>query len=264
MKVTSIAFVGLAASALGACAASQSHPLSVSATEGRALFTSIATCAADRKVEAVQHPDSVNVRATAGAWAQFMAQGSQFNLVVVVDDSTGGPQAMQERAAAAKKTGDEIFACAVAAGPKAGPIVASATLAPSSSPAAPAPATVAAAPTAAATTTPAATPPAPAASSTATTSTSASATGTGKNPMDGFGRALGGAFGAMSDCTKLTACRTQLSGEVCLAADKKCLDAINSGDSGGPAGCSANLARVREAAERFKRRPDWKLPDVCK
>jgi len=251
------AFAVVVVLALGGCVPSQAHPLSVSAKEGRALFSSLAACASARQAEAVQHPDSVNVRAVPGAWAQFMAQGERFQLVVVVEDASGGPQVVQERAAAAKKVGDEIFSCALAAGPMPPPASPAVPASPSTPPD-PAPSASAAAAPAPSPAPPAASPSAPAGSA------SVAVGGSGKNPMDGFGRALGGAFGTMSDCTRLTACRTQLSGEVCLAADKPCLDAINGGDSGGPQACGKNLARVREAAERYKRRPDWKLPDACK
>jgi hypothetical protein len=101
--------------ALAGCAPAQTYPLSASADEGRALFPALLSCAADRKLEAVQHPSSVNVRAVPGAWAQFMAQGSAFALVVVVEDTSGGPEGAQQRAASAKSKGDELFACAVAA-----------------------------------------------------------------------------------------------------------------------------------------------------
>jgi hypothetical protein len=259
---------------LEACGAVQTHPLSVSANDGRALFPSIETCAAERKLEAVKHPDSVNVRAVPGAWAQFMAQGPRFNLVVAVEDQSGGPQAMQERAASAKKVGDEIFACALAAGPKPGTTTAPAGAEPTAGGATAAMGAGAPATTDATAATPAEAPPPAAAGATATATVSANGQAAtpaagpkpagGKNPFDGFGQALGGALGAMTDCTKLATCRTRLSGELCLGMDKSCLDAINSGDQGGPAECGKNLARVRTAAERFKKRPDWKMPDECK
>jgi hypothetical protein len=217
---------------LGGCvAAVQSYPLPASGDGGRALFASIASCAAAQNLEAVKHPDSVNVRAVPGAWVQYMAQGSGFNMVVVVDDASGGRDAVHRRTAAAKQKGDELHACAEAAGPQAIP------------PEAPTPR--------------AALPDAPPPKS---------------KGMDGFGAGFAGAFdamgkgfGAMTACTKLTTCRTRLSGELCLGADKSCLDAINSGPDGGPDGCARTLERVRGAAEKYKRRiPGYELPAECR
>lgn len=236
----------LAVPLLAGCGAVYSYPLPAPAAGARDLFGPIGQCAAAQNLPSAKHPDSINVNAVPGAWVQYMVQPNGFNMVVVVHDSSGGAQAIGERAAAAKAKGDEIYACA-----ERSPRVASAAPPPPPPGAMPPPPDAPPPP-------PGAPPPPPHG---------------GKDPMAGFGAGMGKAFdamgkgfGAMGACTQLTACRTRLSGEVCLGADKSCLDEINGGDSGGPDACGRNLERVRVAAHRYakKRIPGWKLPSECK
>jgi hypothetical protein len=224
----------LALAPLAGCAAVHSYALPLSGAEARAYFDPIAVCASQRNLDNVKHPNSVNVRAVPGAWVQYMVQNGGLNMVIVVDDGSGGPETVRHRSLAAKRRGDEIFACAQAAGPQ--PIAPVAQAQPPAPPAEPPPA-----------------PPAPPHGH------------GGKDPFAGMMQAMGKGFGAMAACTKLTTCRTRLSGELCLGTDKACLDAINSGDRGGPDGCAHNLERVRAAAEKYKRRiPNYELPAECK
>src|SRR5262245_1195092 len=102
----------------GCVAAVHSYSLPLSGADARGYFAPIATCATQRSLQSVKHHDSVNVRAVPGAWVQYMAQNGAFNMVVVVEDGSGGPEAVHRRVAAAKRRGDEIFACAQAAGPQ--------------------------------------------------------------------------------------------------------------------------------------------------
>lgn len=241
-----LALVAAAAPLLAGCGAVYSYPLPASPGDARDMFAPIGQCAAAQNLPSAKHPDSINVNAVPGAWVQYMVQPNGFNMVVVVHDTSGGGPAIGERAAAAKQKGDEIYACAARAPRVAG-----------AAPPPPPPALAPPPPDAP----PGAPPPPPGNAP------------NGKNPMAGFGAGFGKAFdamgkgmNAMNACTQLTMCRTRLSGEVCLGADKPCLDEINGGDSGGPDACGRNLERVRAAAHKHakKRIPGWKLPDECK
>ncbi|APR82359.1 Hypothetical protein A7982_07708 [Minicystis rosea] len=109
--LTSIIAVAASLSLVG-CGGFRSYALPVSAAEGPAFFAPIAACASSENLQSVRHSDSLNVKAVPGVWVQYMVQPPAFNMVVVVEDSAGGPEAVAARAAAAKAKGDEIFACA--------------------------------------------------------------------------------------------------------------------------------------------------------
>lgn len=96
--------------ALAGCGVMQSHPLAAPPPNRggpRATFDPLLACAQEQKLQAVKHPDSVNVRLDGGAWVQFMDQPNGFNMVVVGAADVAA-------ADAAKHRGDAIYTCATA------------------------------------------------------------------------------------------------------------------------------------------------------
>ncbi|MFO0759470.1 MAG: hypothetical protein U0359_23465 [Byssovorax sp.] len=101
----------LLGASVAACGGFSSTPLPVGVDKARDTFAPIAACAAKSGFEIAQHPDSVNVQVEPGIWVQYMIQGPSYNMVVVLSgDVPEGERAA--RMTAAKKKGDEIFACA--------------------------------------------------------------------------------------------------------------------------------------------------------
>lgn len=96
---------------LSACGSFQSYRLPVSAEQGRAFYPPLAACASQRSLQAVEHPDSFNVRFDSETWVQFMAQNQQFNMVILLGKAVPEPE-RPARFQAAKAAGDELFQCA--------------------------------------------------------------------------------------------------------------------------------------------------------
>lgn len=229
--------------ALAGCGPIQSYPLAAPPSGARATFDPLLACAQEQKLQAVKHPDSVNVHVEGGAWVQFMDQAHGFHMVVVGAADPGAAEA-------AKHQGDAIYACATARVAAAG--------------GAPPPAAA----------TPAAPPPAANAPAAPAASGAARAPGKG-GPLDGFGKALGGAMGqigkgvgTMAVCTQATTCLSAVMTPLCLGGtDKPCMDAFAKAHEHGPKDdeCRKAITRVVATTEKYKSRvPDWKLPDVCK
>lgn len=100
------------AAALGAgCGTVKQYRLPVSGFAARSTFAPLAACATQQHLEAVEHPDSFNVRFDPETWIQYMIQGDQYNMVIIV--GKGVPEEQREaRAISAKQKGDELFGCA--------------------------------------------------------------------------------------------------------------------------------------------------------
>lgn len=106
------AFALAGAAALGAgCGTVKQYRLPVSGFAARSTFAPLAACATQQHLEAVEHPDSFNVRFDPETWIQYMIQGDQYNMVIIV--GKGVPEEQREaRAISAKQKGDELFGCA--------------------------------------------------------------------------------------------------------------------------------------------------------
>ena len=104
---------GLCASvlAVSGCGTIKQYRLPMSGFAARGTFAPLAACATQQHLESVEQSDSFNVRYDSETWIQFMIQGDQYNMVVIV--GKGIPEAQREgHAIAAKGKGDELFACA--------------------------------------------------------------------------------------------------------------------------------------------------------
>lgn len=106
------AFALAGAAALGAgCGTVKQYRLPVSGFAARSTFAPLAACATQQHLEAVEHPDSFNVRFDPETWIQYMIQGDQYNMIIIV--GKGVPEEQREaRAISAKQKGDELFGCA--------------------------------------------------------------------------------------------------------------------------------------------------------
>lgn len=97
------------------CGTHRSFRLPLSAAEARGTFPPLAVCAGAEGLQAVEHPNSINVRYDTSTWVQFMIQNDHYNMVVIVDD--GVPEAERPaRVDAAKVKGDALYACSVKGG----------------------------------------------------------------------------------------------------------------------------------------------------
>jgi len=111
--VPTLALLALLATLAVSCAATRSYPLSTPASAASGYFAPLGACATQRGLTFAQHPTSLNVRYDAQIWIQFMIQGSAFNMVLVMDQGVTD----EAKIGAAKAKGDEIYSCAMAAGP---------------------------------------------------------------------------------------------------------------------------------------------------
>lgn len=102
------------------CGTVESYRLSVAADVAPQYFSPIAACADQRKLTVARHPTSIHVASDDATWVQFMIQGASFNMVIVVDGSV--PEDVRPaRLKEARAKGEEIFACALSAGPSEAP-----------------------------------------------------------------------------------------------------------------------------------------------
>ncbi len=104
---------------LSGCGAIKQYRLPVPGSAAHATFAPLAACATQRNLQAMEQPDSFNVKYDPNTWIQFAIQGDQYNMVIVVDKGVAEEQ-RESRALAAKQKGDELFGCAqqqVAANP---------------------------------------------------------------------------------------------------------------------------------------------------
>ena len=101
---------------MAACGGSAAtFPLALSAQDAPRSFAPIHACATEAKLQAVDHPDSVNVQYDSSTWIQYMIQVNRFNMVVVIGDEVPPPD-RQKRVDDAKAKGDSLYQCAMARG----------------------------------------------------------------------------------------------------------------------------------------------------
>ena len=115
MKQTSswlwaIALAGTTVLSAG-CGTIKQYRLPVPGHAARSTFAPLAACATQQHLEAVEHSDSFNVRFDPDTWIQYMIQGDQYNMVIIVGKAVPEPQ-RESRAMSAKQKGDELFGCA--------------------------------------------------------------------------------------------------------------------------------------------------------
>lgn len=97
------------------CGSAASFRLPLSVTQAPRSFAPLASCAAAQSLTAIEHPTSVNVRFDPSTWIQYMIQGEQYNMVIVVGNDVP-PDQRQARTSTAKTKGDELFSCAMSQG----------------------------------------------------------------------------------------------------------------------------------------------------
>lgn len=102
------------AMALAACGAWKSYRLPLDAYKAHDTFAPIAAVAGQEGLQAIEHPDSINVQYDDATWIQFMVQNDQYNMVILVDDKKVPPAELDKRFADAKAKGDEIWEKALA------------------------------------------------------------------------------------------------------------------------------------------------------
>lgn len=146
--------VALLGSLAVSCGTTRSYPLNTPAAAAPGYFAPLGACATQKGLTFAQHPSSLNVRFDAQIWIQYMVQGAAFNMVLVMDQSVTD----EAKIGAAKAKGDEIYSCAMAAGPTATPAAPAAPAASEAAPTATSAPTTTAAPTTPAPTTPSTTP----------------------------------------------------------------------------------------------------------
>lgn len=97
------------------CGSFASYRLPVSATQAPGTFAPLAACASQQSLTAVEHPTSVNVRFDPTTWIQYMIQGEQYNMVIIVNNDVP-PDQRPAKTSSAKAKGDELWACAMSHG----------------------------------------------------------------------------------------------------------------------------------------------------
>lgn len=95
---------------LAACGTFQSYRLPMSSFEGYSTFAPIAAAANQAGYVVAEHRDSVNVQVDPDIWAQFMIQGTQYNMVLIMtNDDKVTPEQRDVRFVQAKSKADEIW-----------------------------------------------------------------------------------------------------------------------------------------------------------
>lgn len=97
------------------CGTISSYRLPLSGHQASATFSPLAACASAQSLTAIEHSTSVNVRYDGNTWIQFMIQGDQYNMVIIVSNDVP-PDQRAARTSSAKAKGDELWACAMSHG----------------------------------------------------------------------------------------------------------------------------------------------------
>lgn len=101
--------------AFAGCAASQTYRLPMDASDAHSSFAQLAYVASNMGLQYAEHPTALNVKYDETTWIQYMVQGQQFNMVIVVDDKLVPPDQQPAKFSEAKGKGDEIWAKAMEA-----------------------------------------------------------------------------------------------------------------------------------------------------
>lgn len=105
----------LTAVGMTSCGTVASYRLPLTAYDAPRSFAPLAACASNQGLTPIEHSTALNVRFDPATWIQYMIQGEQYNMVIIVGNDVP-PDQRPARVSAAKAKGDELFVCAMNGG----------------------------------------------------------------------------------------------------------------------------------------------------